>query len=176
MDHLKSSSPSLPLGINKKNYRPSALPCPQKSWGDKSQRQRLDCHWQRRCSYAILYRIQLPRAWAMHYNVVWVPTPLVIQPTDSILTASMAWLWLSCWTLSKQETIGAAPALDMDAGRAINSWCLLFSNLTFGSCPCLEGSPLSGVKGSRQTQRHIRSVFSYQNSFKDLADRYLNIV
>lgn len=90
--------------------------------------------------------------------------------TYNPLTASMAWLSLSGWPLSKQKTVGAVPVLDTDAGRAINTRCLLFSNFTLACDPCLEGSPLPGAKGSRQTQKHICSVFFYQNSFKDLPE------
>lgn len=130
MDHLKSSSPSPPLGMYKKNCRPSA---PKNREGTNHSVNGSIAIGKGDASMQLLFQIQLPRAWAIHYNIVWVFTRSLYNP----LTASMAWLSLSCWTLSKQETIGASPALDMDAGRAINTRCLLCSKLTFGSCPCL---------------------------------------
>ena len=116
-------------------------------------------------SFAILFSNSTPRAWAIHDNVVWVPTRSLYN--------SPAWQhqWL-------------AVIVRLTIIKAGNNWCRtsvghrcwpcdqysvpIILKLHFGSCPCLEGSPHSGVKGSRQTQKHIRNVVFFQNSFKDL--------
>lgn len=98
-------------------------------------------------SFAILFSNSTSRAWAIHDNVVWVPTRSLYNPPDSIN--------------------GLAVIARLTIIKAGNNWCRtsvrhgcwpcdqysvpIILKLHFGSCPCLEGSPLSGAKGSRQT-------------------------
>lgn len=162
-------APPSPLGcIRKSAGHLLTLRCPQKPWGDKSRRQWLDCHWQTIELCNTFFRIQL------HEHEQYMITSFGCLPAryTTHLTASMAWLSLPGWPLSKQETIGAAPALDMDAGRAINTRCLLFSNFTLARVHVLRALPF---RASRAAGRH-RSTSAAWSSSKIASKIYRNVV